>query len=117
MTRIGTTIIAVVAALAGNVFAEQKSSPANGTEDLFWKKLEARVDEIAERFDGVMGVAIVDLADDRAILKNADRVFPTASSIKLAILLELYRQEQQARRGTPGEATLDDSYILEATNL
>src|SRR5438132_9009199 len=117
MTRIGTTIIAVVAALAGNVFAEQKSYPANGTEDLFWKKLQARVDEITERFDGVMGVAIVDLTDDRAILKNADHVFPTASSIKIAILLELYRQEQQARGGTPGKAKLDDIYIFEAKNL
>src|SRR5438105_251850 len=117
MTRIATTIIAVVAALAGNVFAEQGSSPANGTDDLFWKKLQARVDEIAERFDGVMGVAIVDLTDDRAILKNADHVFPTASSIKIAILLELYRQEQQARGGTPGKAKLDDIYTFEAKHL
>jgi len=46
MTRIGATIVAVAATLVGNVFAEQKSSPANG--DLFWKKLEARVDEIAQ---------------------------------------------------------------------
>ena len=100
MTRIGATIVAVAATLAGNVFAEQKSSPANG--DLFWKKLEARVDEIAERFDGVMGIAIVDLVDERAILKNADQVFPTASSIKIAILLELYRQEQQAQARNAG---------------
>src|SRR6266403_2613169 len=117
MTRIGATIVAVAAALAGNVFAGQKSSPANGTDDLFWKKLEARVDEMAERFDGVMGVAIVDLTDDRAILKNADHVFPIASSIKIAILLELYRQEQQARGGTPGKAKLDDIYTFEAKDL
>jgi beta-lactamase class A len=117
MTRIGATIVAVTAALSASSFAEQKSSPANGTNDLFWKKLEARVDKIAERFDGVMGVAIVDLADDRAILKNADHVFPTASSIKLAILLELYRQEQQTRGGTPGKAKLDDSYTFESKNL
>src|SRR2546430_17665327 len=117
MTRIGATIVAVAAALFGSVFAEQKSTPANGTNDLFWKKLAARVDEIAERFDGVMGLAIVDLTDDRAILKNADHVFPTASSIKIAILLELYRQEQQARGGTPGKAKLDDSYTFEAKNL
>src|SRR5438874_5788665 len=117
MTRIGATIVAVAATLAGNVFAEQKSSPANG--DLFWKKLEARVDEIAERFDGVMGIAIVDLVDERAILKNADQVFPTASSIKIAILLELYRQEQQAqaRGGTPGKAKLADTYTFDAKDV
>src|SRR5437879_13668487 len=117
MTRIGTTIIAVVAALAGNVFAEQKSSPANGTEDLFCIKLQGRVDDIADRFDGVMGVAIVDLTEYRAILKNADHVFPTASSIKIAILLELYLQQQQVRGGTPGKAKLDDIYTFEAKHL
>src|SRR5438067_4953309 len=117
MTRIGTTIVAVTAVLLGNSFAEQKPSPANGTDDLFWKKLEGRVDEIAERFDGVMGVAIVDLTDDRGILKNADHVFPTASSIKIAILLELYRQEQQARGGTPGKAKLDDTYTFDAKDV
>jgi len=115
MTRIGATIVAVAATLVGNVFAEQKSSPANG--DLFWKKLEARVDEIAERFDGVMGIAIADLADQRAILRNTDQVFPTASSIKIAILLELYRQEQQARGGTPGKAKLDDTYTFDAKDV
>ncbi|PYK58303.1 MAG: serine hydrolase [Verrucomicrobia bacterium] len=115
MTRIGATIVAVAATLVGNVFAEQKSSPANG--DLFWKKLEARVDEIAQRFDGVMGIAIVDLTDERAILKNADQVFPTASSIKIAILLELYRQEQQARGGTQGKAKLDDTYTFDAKDV
>jgi beta-lactamase class A len=115
VTRIGVTIVAAV--LVGNIFAEQRSSPANGTEDLFWKKLEERVDEMADRFDGVMGVAIVDLMDDRSILKNADQVFPTASSIKIAILLELYHQEEQARGGMPGKAKLDDSYTFDPKDL
>jgi beta-lactamase class A len=55
-------------------------------------------------------VAIVDLTDGRTILKNADRVFPTASSIKIAILLELYHQEQQSREGAQGKARLNDVY-------
>ena len=114
-TRIGAAIVAAV--LIGNVLAEEKPSSVNGTNDLFWKKLAVRVDEIAERFDGVMGVAIVDLTDERAILKNADHVFPTASSIKIAILLELYRQEQQAHGGTPGKAKLDDTYTFDAKDL
>src|SRR5437763_7828999 len=90
---------------------------AAATDDLGWKKLDARVNETVERFDGIMGVAIVDLTDGRAILKNADRGFPTASSIKITILLELYRQEQLARGGTPGKAKLDDGYTFEAKNL
>src|SRR2546423_3673658 len=86
---------------------------AAATDDLGWKKLDARVNETVEKFDGVIGVAIVDLTDGRAILKNADRVFPTASSIKIAILLELYHQEQAAREGAQGKVRLNDVYDVD----
>jgi len=95
--------------VAASALARPK--PANAGEDLLWKKLDARVGEAIERFDGVMGVAMVDLTDRRAILKNADHVFPTASSIKIAILLELYHQEQS------GKARLNDVYTFEAKDL
>jgi beta-lactamase class A len=64
-----------------------------------------------------MGVTIVDLMDNRTILKNADRVFPTASSIKIAILLELYHQDQDARTGVAGKAKLDDVYTFDPKDL
>jgi len=84
---------------------------------LLWTKLETRIDEIAGRLDGVMGVAIVDLADGRALLRNADRVFPAASSIKLAVLVELYRQDEQARGGAQGKAKLQDIYMFNPKDL
>src|SRR5256885_3437424 len=92
-------------------------SIAQTNVDLAWKKLDARVSETVEKFDGVMGVAMVDLTDGRAILRNADRVFPTASSIKIAILLELYRQEQQSREGAQGKARLNDVYDFDPKAL
>ncbi len=121
-------LVTVLAALllTGGVFAQFKSpspqsSPSGrggtatesalASDDLMWKKLENRVAEVAERFDGVMGLAIVDLTDGRTILKNADRVFPTASSIKIAVLLELYRQEQN------GKAKLNDVYTFDPKDL
>ena len=88
-------------------------SIAQTNDDPLWKKLDARVNETVEKFDGVMGVAIIDLSDGRTILKNADHVFPTASSIKIAILLELYHQEQQAREGAEGKARLNDVYDVD----
>src|SRR6059058_4504372 len=90
----------IALALPASVLAQGKSEPVriDTGSDLLWKKLEARVAETADRIDGVMGVAILDLTDGRILLHNADRVFPTASSIKIAILLELYRQDQEARR-------------------
>jgi beta-lactamase class A len=108
-------------ALAGNtiVFGQQKPEaiPRDTNSDLLWKKLETRVEEIGARLDGVMGVAILDLTDGRILLRNADRVFPAASSIKLAILLELYRQDQEARTGAKGKAKLDDIYIFDPKDL
>jgi beta-lactamase class A len=100
--------IVLIVALTVTIFAEQKLP-----DDLLWKKLDAHVSEVVEKFDGVMGVAIVDLTDGRAILKNADREFPTASSIKIAVLLELYHQEQQAREDAQGKARLNDVYDVD----
>jgi len=104
--------IAIALGLTAPVFSQQKSA-SDANVDSLWKKLDARVNEMVEHFDGVMGVAIVDLTDGRAILKNADRVFPTASSIKIAVLLELYHQEQAAREGAQGKARLNDVYDVD----
>ncbi len=109
---------AVALALSCAAFGQQKpEAPHDTGSDLLWKKLETRVEEIATRLDGVMGVAILDLTDGRILLRNADRVFPTASSIKIAILLELYRQDQEARAGAKGKARLEDTYTFDPKDL
>jgi beta-lactamase class A len=109
---------AVTLALSSAAFGQQKpEAPRETGSDLLWKKLETRVEEIATRLDGLMGVAILDLTDGRILLRNADRVFPAASSIKIAILLELYRQDQEARAGAKGKAKLDDSYTFDPKDL
>lgn len=101
-----STLVILISAVACVAFAATNDDP-------LWKKLDSQVRETVEKFDGAMGVAIVDLTDERAILKNADRVFPTASSIKIAVLLELYHQEQQAREGAQGKARLNDLYEVD----
>ena len=110
---------AIVATLASSAFGEPKpeAAPRDTGSDLLWKKLETRVEEIANRLDGVMGVAILDLTDGQILLRNADRVFPTASSIKIAILLELCRQDQEARAGAKSKAKLDDLYTFDPKDL
>src|SRR6266536_495652 len=109
----------IALALAASAFGQQKLEvvPHDTGSDLLWKKLESRVEETASRLDGVMGVAILDLTDGRIIWRNADRVFPAASSIKIAILLELYRQDQEARAGAKGKARLDDIYTFDPKDL
>src|SRR5438874_5774678 len=108
----------VALALATGTFGQPKpEAPRDTGSDLLWKKLETRVEEIAARLDGVMGVAILDLTDGRILLRNADRVFPTASSIKIAVLLELYRQDQETRAGAKGKAKLDDIYTCDTKDV
>jgi beta-lactamase class A len=108
----------IALALAANAFGQQKTeAPGDTGSDLLWKKLDSRIEEIASRLDGGMGVAILDLTDGRILLRNANRVFPAASSIKIAILLELYRQDQEARGGAKGKARLDDLYIFDPKDL
>jgi len=111
--------LAIPVAITVSTFGQQnpEGAPSGAHDDLLWKKLSDRVAEIVERFDGVMGVTIVDLTDNRTILKNADREFPTASSIKIAILLELYHQDQDARTGVAGKAKLDDVYTFDPKDL
>jgi len=113
------TALAIALVLATNAFGQQKPGPTPGDtdSDLLWKKLETRVRDIADKFDGAMGVAILDLTDGRIFLHNADRVFPAASSIKIAVLLELYRQDQGARSGAKGKASLDDTYTFDPKDL
>src|SRR5436305_9926358 len=43
--------------------------------------------------------------------------FPTASSIKIAILLELYRQDQEAHSGAKEKSQLDDNYTFDPKDL
>jgi beta-lactamase class A len=112
-------VLAITLVLATNALGQQKpeSTPRDTGSELLWKKLEKRVGEIADRLDCVMGFAILDLTDGRILSHNGDRVFPTASSIKIAILLELYRQDREGRAGAKDKAKLDDLYTFDSKDL
>jgi beta-lactamase class A len=60
-------------------------------------KLRAQVQAVDARLDGVLGVYVEDHASASVIELRADELFPTASSIKLALLYELYRQADEGR--------------------
>jgi len=90
-------------------------SPAQS--ELLWQKLNATVQEVNRDLDGTMGVAIMDLTDERTLFLNPDTVFPQASSIKVTVLAELYRQQQQSEQGLTGKAKLSDLYTMNASDL
>jgi len=91
-----------------SVFAQQPPPPK---EQLLWQKLDATVHGENQKLDGVMGVAILDLSSGHLLTLNADEVFPTASSIKIAILAGFYHEVQQ------GKLHFDDPYTLQSSDL
>lgn len=80
-------------------------------EAVLWHKLEAEIHEMDTRLDGVTGVAIEDLSTGHTLFLNPDEVFPQASSIKITVLAELYRQHQA------GRLRLEDLYTVNAADL
>src|SRR5260370_22469071 len=100
--------------LAGGMAASacaQTSQPPTEKQTVLWMKLEKSILDIDRGLDGVMGVAIVDLTDGHKYLLHANDVYPQASSIKICVLAELYRQAQQ------GKLKLTDLYTVNATDL
>lgn len=82
---------------------------SNALQDVLWGHMEGAIRGIVHETDAVVGVAIVDLTDQRSFYLNADAVYPTASTIKIAVLAELYRQHE---RGSG--AKLGDLYTVNA---
>ena len=74
-------------------------------------QLEAQLTNTAEHLNGVMGYAIKDLSSGETFLRLPDTVFPQASSIKLAVLLELMRQAQD------GKVSLEEKHTLRRSEM
>ncbi|HZZ14752.1 MAG TPA: serine hydrolase [Candidatus Sulfotelmatobacter sp.] len=99
---------AAVAQNAGGVAAAPRASEK---QKVLWQKLEAAIHDIDQHLDGVMGVAIDDLSTGEQFFLHENEVFAQASSIKIAVLANLYLQAQQ------GKLRLTDLYTVQASDL
>jgi beta-lactamase class A len=107
-------LLAAFYAFTSSASDAQQASPektAKEKEQVLWQKLEAAIADVDHNLDGVLAVAILDLTTGQKYFLHADEVLPTASSIKIAILAELYRQAQQ------GKLKLTDLYTLQQSDL
>jgi beta-lactamase class A len=89
----------------------QTSQNKSTKQQALWEKLEANIVEVDHNLDGVLGVAIEDLTTAQRYILRGDGVFPQASSIKVAVLAELYHQAQQ------GKLKLTDIYTVRTSDL
>ena len=103
LKRLLCVVLLVAAAFAQDSIPEK--------QQVLWQKLESTIHSVDHDLDGSMGVAILDLTSGQKFLLHADDVFAQASSIKIAVLLELYRQAQ------PGKLKLTDLYTVQASDL
>ncbi|MBI5876156.1 MAG: serine hydrolase [Chloroflexi bacterium] len=70
------------------------------------KEAPAAIRRIADGFSGTLGVAAHNIKTGEQIFHNADVIYPTASMVKIGILLELFRQREA------GKLALDDMLTI-----
>jgi len=70
-------------------------------------KFERRIQDIASHVDGVVGYLIVDQSSGSRVAHLERETFPTASTIKLAIVYELFKQVEE------GKLRLEETMTLE----
>ncbi len=68
--------------------------------------LESRLAPLAKDHNGKVALAVKNLETGESYYHNADEVMPTASLIKVAVLVELYRQAQEGKVKLTDRVTL-----------
>ena len=109
--------LAVLVSLLWSASVHAADTPLNAKQQVLWDHLRLAVAEVEQQLDGVLGVAILDLNSGQQLLVRPDEIFPQASSIKIAVLAELYHQAQQSAHGASGKATLNDRYVVRAADI
>lgn len=77
------------------------------SDQLLWQKLSATLTKRIDEFAGVAGIAVQDLNGELQLAINGDELFPTASTIKVPILMQLIR------RAEAGELDLQERIRIE----
>jgi beta-lactamase class A len=73
--------------------------------------LEARLQQLVTPFQGTVGIYVRNLRTGRYAAIRADEVFPTASMIKVPIMLTLFQQIEEGRLGWLDTLTYRDSLL------
>jgi beta-lactamase class A len=85
--------------------------PSAEKRQALWQKLQEDLRAVDRGLDGVLGLAVKDLASGETFFIHGDEIMPQASSIKIAVLANLYLQAQQ------GKIKLADEYVVRKEDL
>ena len=80
----------------------------SGTDvtSLWELKQSAKIKAVDDSLNGVLGVATIDLTSGRVFVYNGDAVFPTASSIKIPIMIQVFRDERAGKFSFADKVTM-----------
>ena len=112
MRKRSTILILFTAALAAGAAAAQSRFPA-----LLDAKFRAAVGEVEAGLDGVLGLALKDLETGRTFFINEREVFPQASSIKIAVLFEVFKQAEEGRLKLDEFIALEEGRKVEGSGV
>jgi beta-lactamase class A len=85
--------------------------PSAEKRQVLWQKLQEELRGVDQRLDGVLGLAVKDLTSGETFFIHGDEIMAQASSIKIAVLANLYLQAQQ------GKLKLNDEYVVRKEDL
>lgn len=110
MTRISLIFCAVAFATAAALAQSQPAPAAKAVE--LREKLAFQLSATAAALDGVMGYTIIDLTNGDRIERLPSEVFPLASTIKLTLLYELFKQSDEGTINLDEMRPLDRKQVV-----
>ena len=108
---------ALMVALAGSIAVASAQQPAAPLAQELRHALDRQLQSAVEGLDGVMGYAALDLTSGEEIGRLDRQEFPTASTIKLAILYELFRQADEGKLRLDAAAALDRTKVVGGSGI
>lgn len=81
------------------------------------KKLQAKVEESIQGFNGDIGIYIKNLRTGKTVSINADSIFPTASIVKVPILIGVMDKIQRGELAYDSTLVYKDSLLYEGVDI
>jgi beta-lactamase class A len=104
-----------LAVIALTCFVAQQ--PSSTLQQELRRVLNRQLESIVEGLDGIVGYAALDLTSGEEVGRLEWQEFPTASTIKLAILYELFKQADERRLSLDVLQPLERAHVVGGTGI
>ena len=81
------------------------------------KKIQRRIEALIREFNGDIGVYVKNLRNNKEVSINADTIFPTASMVKVPILIGVIDKINKAELGYHQELQYNDSLLYDGVDI